>query len=1230
MNKSIRLVLSDYAQRLIESDARTRSFYLSKVNNKYCVDIVRFAYSFIERDNFQNVQESIDILSASLIEHTPIDFIYRPYSGNDLSILFSSIANNLVDLEVASKILVGLTEKEFLTIQGLYSDSSKSSKKSLGKTKNDLIQGLEKKHLEFFSLMKDVLQTSRQVERQYGKNDLYLGYPFIEGLFVSGKPFRAPILLYKVSCLIGLHKVHLEFLEDAYINPVFVQSYLIENNEKFMRYNFSIDAYGSLDALNKFLKEKLEFNTTKIDDVCFKNLLPLIDCTKNDYIESVHSINQFVISYHACFGLFPISGSSIFDDCEELASLDNLNLLTTDFLYKDTNVDNQTIQKIFGINKQGVIHEDKFVNITPLDFTQKMILEEALFHDERSVHNLVIQGPPGTGKSQTIVNLALNYIIQGKKVLLVSEKKSALDVVYNRLGMLNRFAICIVDVLNSKKEFYEHLKNAFEFQNKVVSEKDSFIKTARGIESFFIQNKLYSDLLKSSYRGLTIEEICKVTLIDPLKNKLKDFLYFAPVGLDYLQFVSFCETNFSQENIKKYDFCYNELTTHHTYQIIKSFDKIILLKNSIFNGKDEWERKTIFDKVIRGKKPHINLFDRIKKAFHIDKHLEITTKEYTNVVSELNDLKIEEVSMYQLDFKIYNFYQYLKANNISRSMTYLMYQYQIASEYLSTHSDTIRFFQNYEQELKDVQQSYNDKIDESFLYTEEYLEKSILSTIEKNPQLSSDIKALKVLSNQIRKKALTTVFSNYSDALFTLFPLVFLTPDVVSTLLPLKKDMFDVVIFDEASQMFIERSIPSIYRSKQMIVAGDEKQLSPSSLFSVRLVESIEDIEYNDEYDELMKNAMSAVSLLSYAKTKYAPPVILEYHYRSESKDLIEFSNRAFYDSQLVYASLCHQTIHQAIEVIDVDGVWDNNKNIKEAETVVSEILNILVNRTNNETIGVITFNAIQQYLIQSLFQKYIENKLPNYKLLEQELIRQNDIGEEENLFVKNIENVQGDERDIILFSVGYGKNPQGVVLNSFGSLNMPGGENRLNVAITRAKEKIYIIKSVPASSFHPSIDTRGAYLLQKYLVYAECITNKDEAGLELVLNDIGSKSSLKFKDNITFTNTFASLQTLLRKALEELPYKVCSNYSVGSFQLDFAIQDTMNKEFVLAIILDGAYLGDSDAIYRDYYRGAYLNTRGWRIYRVWSINYWLNPILEIHNIVTCCLNQSKIFTLDK
>ncbi len=315
------------------------------------------------------------------------------------------------------------------------------------------------------------------------------------------------------------------------------------------------------------------------------------------------------------------------------------------------------------------------------------------------------------------------------------------------------------------------------------------------------------------------------------------------------------------------------------------------------------------------------------------------------------------------------------------------------------------------------------------------------------------------LKHQANKKRqiwpLRKLIGNFSHELLDLIPCWMASPESVSAIFPLQ-ELFDLVIFDEASQCFAEKGIPAMFRGKQVVITGDSQQLAPYDLYRPR---------WEEDHDD--DPALEVDSLLDLG-LRYVPQQQLNGHYRSKFPALIHFSNQQFYGGKLrTVPHFDDFTLQEpAIEYIRVeDGIWQKQTNSAEAEKVVAITKELL--RQGKEDIGIITFNFPQQELIRDLLEEA-------------------DIPLPERLFIKNIENVQGDERDIVIFSVAYAPSADGKMRLMFGSLSMEHGENRLNVAVTRARTKIYVVSSIlPHQLVVEDALNDGPRILKSYLQYA-------------------------------------------------------------------------------------------------------------------------------------------------
>ena len=455
----------------------------------------------------------------------------------------------------------------------------------------------------------------------------------------------------------------------------------------------------------------------------------------------------------------------------------------------------------------------------------------------------------------------------------------------------------------------------------------------------------------------------------------------------------------------------------------------------------------------------------------------------------------------------------------------------------------------------------------------------------------------------------------YGDFLLRLFPCWLLSPESVSTIFPLKKEMFDIILFDEASQVFIENTLPTIYRGKHIVVAGDSKQLRPTATFVKRYMGNDSD----DELDLATQAALEVESLLDLATSRFNS-TNLTYHYRSKNEELINFSNYAFYDGKLQIAPNISKNVgNKPIERIKVNGRWLGRKNDEEAKAVVALLKKLLKNKKNKSSIGIITFNTEQENAIEDAIDAECQKDSAFRDAYLREQNRKED-NEDTSIFIKNLENVQGDERDIIIFSIGYARNEYGKVVAHFGPLSIEGGENRLNVAITRAKEKIYVVTSIePEELLVEGTKNAGPKIFKSYLKYVRAVSNKKPKEVQYVLDSF--KPALpQVKDE----DVINQLENDIKEELIKLGYSVETNLGNTNYKISLAVYDKGLDRYLLGLECDYmAYKSSGSILERDVYRNKFLESRGWTIMRIWSRDWWMNKDKVIANIVKA-INANK------
>jgi len=431
----------------------------------------------------------------------------------------------------------------------------------------------------------------------------------------------------------------------------------------------------------------------------------------------------------------------------------------------------------------------------------------------------------------------------------------------------------------------------------------------------------------------------------------------------------------------------------------------------------------------------------------------------------------------------------------------------------------------------------------------------------------------KIARNGGRGISLRNIFTDYADIIMNLTPCFLMSPMAVAQYLDFDTFSFDLVIFDEASQIPTHEAIGAIARAKSLVVAGDDKQMPPSSFFK----SSIESGESND-LSPFEAASGDLESLLDDAITLGLPRHRLNWHYRSQYESLIAFSNSYFYGHTL-WTFPAASKDRQSVSFRKLNGVYKRGAgtNSVEAEAIVKEIMRRRKNpELANQSIGVVTFNIAQQGLIENLLDKAFPDEDINFG--------------GEPLFVKNLENVQGDERDVILFSITYGPDEKGRVYKNFGPLSQKGGERRLNVAVSRARKEMIVFSSMEPSDIDTtSVKNEGASFLRDFLRFAK----GGVASLPIIVGNIYEEKNL-------------NVGHFLAKELEKKGYKVQESVGASNFKVDVAILDEEKEgNYRLGILFDSPFQAEMTCQDRNLNEPLLLHKRKWKIINFLSSEYF-------------------------
>jgi len=465
----------------------------------------------------------------------------------------------------------------------------------------------------------------------------------------------------------------------------------------------------------------------------------------------------------------------------------------------------------------------------------------------------------------------------------------------------------------------------------------------------------------------------------------------------------------------------------------------------------------------------------------------------------------------------------------------------------------------------------------------------------RRPDQTGLVQTLKVQMRLLQREAnkkrrhlpIRRLLPEIAELALLLKPCFLMSPLSVATYLPRDRFQFDLVIFDEASQVLPEDAVGAILRAGQAVILGDSKQLPPTPFFR-RLIDE-EDVEEGETtFDgDSVAGYESILDLASAA----LPVKALRWHYRSRDERLIAFSNDRFYSDKplITFPSPRLSTDSTGVRLlICKGGRWERNlrRNLPEARLVVNLVIEHLERRPER-SLGVIALGLGQAEAIDLELERRLSER--------PDLAAKREARADEPLFVKNLENVQGDERDEIILSVGYGpEEPGGVVPMRFGPINQSGGERRLNVAVTRARYRTTVI-----ASFEPQALSRAGQLkpgpryLQEYLVYAQ------RQGRAATTPDTGGSGHPE-----------SDFEEAVKLALQAQGYVVDAQVGQSGYRIDLAVRDPDHPErYVLAIECDGAsYHSARAARDRDRLRQEQLESLGWRFHRIWSADWIRDP----------------------
>lgn len=774
-----------------------------------------------------------------------------------------------------------------------------------------------------------------------------------------------------------------------------------------------------------------------------------------------------------------------------------------------------------------------------------------------------------------------------------------------------------IDLINNEKEYFNKknylksklnkeilslsLDKLIKLKEGIIS-KNKIIKNVNKLKLERLINKYKLDNLNLNYFDLLTDLI----FIKEKENLIKENHNLISINLNDPDFNSYDESiNFD------FNLILNNLNkTRLFYEKIKSLETNEFIYKDLFNNFNELIKNNLNIKLINS---YLDLYvsinnklDILENNYYFDFSL-INKEDYfkkiyeklTYINNNINDLYrysyllviLDRLKEYKLNVLLDLFlnkkYSYLRIKNI--------FLFNIYKDIIDEKLANEHLFKNKTNNFNALQSNFNKDF-------KKYQEISVIETISKltkkielsNYSYSNEYSLLKKYIKSNGKGMSIREFLNLiPNLILRMKPCVLVSPLSLAKYLTSPKYHFDVVIFDEASQIRTYEALPSLNKADSFIICGDNKQLPPTSFFDKQNEDYKEDL-FIKELDSILDDSL----LLNFKKER------LLYHYRSKNESLISFSNSHFYNNELI--TFPSTSVNETkVKIVYVNnGIYDigrSNTNLIEAKKLVSDLISY-IKENKDKTYGIITFSIHQMELID--------------KLIEEEVYKDNELRKiianlKEDLFIKNLENVQGDERDIIFISLCYAKNKNGKFILNFGPLNNLGGERRLNVLLTRSKEELYFYTSIRANEINLNrTNSIGVRYLKEFLEY-----------------------SLNYENNINLKDSFFNENPLIsdiKNELTNLGYKVNINIGKSKFKIDLGIINPINEnEYILGILLDNeSYYNNKNEIDRNIVKLDSLINLGRNIYFIFSLSYYLNKekiIKEIKEKLDVLIDEKKM-----
>lgn len=1138
---------------------------------------------------------------------------------------------------------------------------------------NSLFEEDQAQLVKITQSFENLINQTEAIESEKGINTFGFGFPLlIRRDQADNKLTVAPILIWSLRIKrtkeFNTWVIHRNEDDPIYINEILINHLQSDSKIEIGQVSSEMldDGLIDIEELLDICVSLIEsINSTTPDDIreTFSQKLDSIKSIpdKKHYEKLPLTSNNSFIDFVGLFSIFEVQKQNIINDYGDLMELEGISIDLEDL--------------------EG--HSFQPISSVETDPSQQGIL-----HSLESTRNILIQGPPGTGKSQSLTAVLVNTAENHKKTIVVCEKRAALDVLHKALNErgLSTHCVLIKDIIKDRRTVvnsvrdridnssyrryrYDYSKDSLDIlisrskslinsinkKHKKLGEKllgnNNWTHTVGSLLTELKDNdenyELDFDKTQFKYDSKELNELLQI--VKKGQKLFGDYRPYEDQGfLNPLKLVGdnpFIIEQKLEADFKAYrDKLYGENST------IKNILEIHKVNPDLFDLKRtnsiSYKISSLFSKTKRqtlnDQKTLFELCSKLNEQIEKDNWIKksIDNQNSQDIIEGIesllktkDDYSNNENDLFTIEFMWFQFYNGLSDTNQALidklklktdwRKVFLIYYLNSLLVYSATTD-----LPTSDIEHKELEESLSKIGKEQLKYINEYWYSQQIDATsdfqQHHPNLSVENLYNKRSSPHYKRLALRQIVKFDPDLFSTFFPIILTTPDVCSNLFKGMNKYFDIVLFDEASQLRLEDTLPALLKGKQIIIAGDEHQMPPSNYFSKIFDGTIDDEDEIEEDDEIRldldNNLLSCESLLDFATELSFEKRYLDFHYRSRHPFLIDFSNHAFYNKRL--KPLPSSFEYNPIKYVQVNGTYSEHSNEREAESVLSILENNIYRLPNGEypSVGIATFNIAQRNLI---IGKILERqKFERFAEFNQKIVELEKYG----LFVKNLENIQGDERDVIILSTTYGINKDGKFAQRFGPINHHKGYKLLNVIITRAKYKVYVCTSVPEQVFlnykeHLTVESSNnrRAVFFAYLAYAKAVSESDIELRHAVLNSLS--------ENSTERTTIDYLNADLESPFEEEVYqeliehfeekKIIPQLQFAGFRIDIVYDPEIEGLPKIAIECDGAaYHSSREAYLYDLHRQKILERHGFVFHRIWSTSWWRNQKRESKKLI--------------